>query len=171
MLNKKLYNRVAAAEAVHSMKKNTWKTPKYVYDYLDKEFVFDFDPCPSNPKFDGLKISWAAMNYVNPPYGTELPKWITKGIAEQKKNHYSVFLIPSRTDTKWFYKMFENATEIRFIVSRIKFVGAENSAPFPSMIVYFGPKRKFATPKISMIFISKPISQDQKDQRHARSAK
>ena len=127
--------------------------------------------CPSNPKFDGLKISWAAMNYVNPPYGTELPKWITKGIAEQKKNHYSVFLIPSRTDTKWFYKMFENATEIRFIVSRIKFVGAENSAPFPSMIVYFGPKRKFATPKISMIFISKPISQELQDQRHARSAK
>ena len=153
MHNKKLFNK-----AVHSSNKHTWKTPKYVYDYLDKEFVFDFDPCPSNPKFDGLKISWAAMNYVNPPYGNELPKWITKGIAEQKKNHYSVFLIPSRTDTKWFYKMFENATEIRFIVSRLKFVGAENSAPFPSMIVYFGPKIEFATPKISMIFISKPIT-------------
>ena len=49
--------------------------------------------------------------------------------------------------------MFENATEIRFIVSRIKFVGAENSAPFPSMIVFFGPKQKFTTPKISMVMI------------------
>ena len=86
----------------------------------------------------------------------EIKKWITKAIAEQKKAHYSVFLIPSRTDTKWFYKIFQHAAEIRFIVGRIKFVGAENSAPFPSMIVYFGPKRGITTPKISMIMIPKP---------------
>ena len=135
-----------------------WKTPKYVYDYLDREFLFDFDPCPSNPNFDGLKIkNWASMNFVNPPYGKEIIKWIKKGIEEQKKKHYSVFLIPSRTDTKWFYEMFRNASEIRFIVSRIKFVGAKNSAPFPSMIVVFGPKERFnnifSTPKISMVVI------------------
>lgn len=151
MLSKKLFNK-----AVHSSNNHTWQTPKYLYDYLDKEFIFDFDPCPSNPNFDGLKISWASMNYVNPPYGSEIKKWITKAIAEQKKAHYSVFLIPSRTDTKWFYKMFQHAAEIRFIVGRIKFVGAENSAPFPSMIVYFGPKRGITTPKISMIMIPKP---------------
>ena len=136
-----------------------WKTPRYVYDFLDKEFQFEFDPCPSNPNFDGLKSkNWASMNFVNPPYGrTELPEWIKKGIEEQKKKHYSVFLIPSRTDTQWFYEMFRNATEIRFIVSRIKFVGAKNSAPFPSMIVVFGPKERFnnifSTPKISMVEI------------------
>ena len=136
-----------------------WKTPKYVYDYLDREFFFIFDPCPSNPQWNGLKMkNWSAMNFVNPPYGRkELPKWIKKGIEEQKKKHYSVFLIPSRTDTKWFYKMFENASEIRFVVSRIKFVGAKNSAPFPSMIVVFGPKERFnnifSTPKISMVVI------------------
>ena len=148
MHNKKLYNK-----AVHSSNNHTWKTPKHVYDYLDEEFRFVLDPCPSNPKFDGLEINWSDMNFVNPPYGSELPKWIEKGIAEQKKKHYSVFLIPSRTDTKWFYKMYENATEIRFIVSRIKFVGAKNSAPFPSMIVFFGPKQKFTSPKISMVII------------------
>ena len=148
MHNKKLYNK-----AVHSSNNHTWKTPKHVYDYLDEEFRFVLDPCPSNPKFDGLEINWSDMNFVNPPYGSELPKWITKGIEEQKKKHYSVFLIPSRTDVKWFYKMFYHATEIRFIVSRIKFVGAENSAPFPSMIVFFGPKQKFTTPKISMVII------------------
>ncbi len=135
-----------------------WKTPRYLYDYLDREFLFDFDPCPSNPNFDGLKIkNWASMNFVNPPYGKEIIKWIKKGIEEQKKKHYSVFLIPSRTDTKWFYEMFRNASEIRFIVSRIKFVGAKNSAPFPSMIVVFGPKERFnnifSTPKISMVEI------------------
>ena len=132
-----------------------WRTPKYVYNFLDEEFRFIFDPCPSNPQWNGLKMkNWSVMNFVNPPYGRfELPKWIKKGIEEQKKKHYSVFLIPSRTDTKWFYEMFRNATEIRFIVSRIKFVGAKNAAPFPSMIVVFGPKQKFTTPKISMVVI------------------
>ena len=148
MLSKKLFNK-----AVHSSNNHTWKTPKYVYDYLDEEFEFTFDPCPTNPKWDGLDIDWSDMNFVNPPYGTELPNWIEKGIEEQKKKHYSVFLIPSRTDTKWFYKMFENASEIRFIIGRIKFVGAVNSAPFPSMIIFFGPKQKFSTPKISMVRI------------------
>ncbi len=147
-----------------------WKTPRYVYDFLDKEFQFEFDPCPSNPNFDGLKSkNWASMNFVNPPYGrTELPEWIKKGIEEQKKKHYSVFLIPSRTDVKWFYKMFYHATEIRFVVRRINFLdengkkrldknGKEMSAPFPSMIVVFGPKERFnnifSTPKISMVII------------------
>ncbi len=39
-----------------------WQTPKAVYDELDKEFHFDFDPCPHNPTFDGLAIEWGKSN-------------------------------------------------------------------------------------------------------------
>ena len=145
MVSKKLFNK-----AVHSSNNHTWKTPKGVYDYLDKEFKFVFDPCPSKPSFDGLNCEWSDMNFVNPPYGTELPKWINKAIIEQQKKHYSVLLIPSRTDTKWFSEIYNYATEIRFIVGRIKFVGAVNSAPFPSMIVIFGAALPL---KFSMISI------------------
>jgi hypothetical protein len=35
-----------------------WKTPKAVYQTLDAEFNFDFDPCPINPNFDGLDVDW-----------------------------------------------------------------------------------------------------------------
>lgn len=35
-----------------------WKTPKAVYQTLDAEFGFDHDPCPTNPKVDGLKSEW-----------------------------------------------------------------------------------------------------------------
>ena len=151
------------SRAVFSSENINWRTPKYVYDYLDEEFRFIFDPCPPKPKFDGLQIEWSEMNFVNPPYSrSTIGKWIKKGIDEQKKKHYSVFLIPSRTDVKWFYKMFYHATEIRFIVRRINFLdengkirldknGNEMSAPFPSVIVFFGPKQKFTTPKISMM--------------------
>ena len=43
-----------------------WKTPKAVYQVLDAEFQFDFDPCPVNPKKDGLSIPWGESNYCNP---------------------------------------------------------------------------------------------------------
>ena len=29
---------------------NNWKTPKELYSLLDKEFNFNFDPCPLNSK-------------------------------------------------------------------------------------------------------------------------
>ena len=33
---------------------DNWATPKEVYKQLNKEFHFDFDPCPLNYKIDGL---------------------------------------------------------------------------------------------------------------------
>ena len=48
-------------------------------------------------------------------------------------------LLPARTDTRWFHRhIYENPrAEIRFVKGRLKFGGAANSAPFPSMIVIF----------------------------------
>jgi hypothetical protein len=114
-----------------------WKTPKSVYQILDAEFHFDFDPCPTDPDFDGLDIEWGNRNFVNPPYGRELPKWIQKGYDEWQKGRMIVFLIPSRTDTKWWHDYCMKATEIRFIKGRLKFDEHKNSAPFPSAIVIF----------------------------------
>lgn len=116
-----------------------WKTPKWLYKVLDKEFKFNFDPCPPCPKFDGLKISWKKRNFVNPPYGRELPKWIKKGYEEYLKGKLVVLLIPSRTDTKYWHSYIMKATEIRFIKGRLKFDEYSNSAPFPSCIVIFKP--------------------------------
>lgn len=114
-----------------------WRTPKAVYQVLDSEFQFDFDPCPVDPKFDGLNIEWGKKNFVNPPYGNKIPKWIKKGYEEHKKGKTVVFLIPSRTDTRWWHEYVMKADEIRFIKGRLKFNDQENSAPFPSAIVVF----------------------------------
>ena len=48
-------------------------------------------------------------------------------------------LIPARTDTKWFheYIWMQDNVSVAFLPGRIKFEGAKNSAPFPSMIVTF----------------------------------
>ena len=114
-----------------------WKTPRAVYQVLDAEFGFDFDPCPANPTLDGLVVDWGDVNFCNPPYGREIPKWIKRGYEEHQKGKTVVFLIPSRTDTRWWHDYCMKADEIRYIKGRLKFDGSKNSAPFPIAIVIF----------------------------------
>lgn len=124
--------------SVHfSSQRLDWKTPKAVYQILDAEFSFDHDPCPPNFTVDGLTSEWGKSNYVNPPYGKELPKFIGKGYSEWQKGKTVVFLIPSRTDTRYWHNYCMKATEIRFIKGRLKFDEFANLAPFPSAIVIF----------------------------------
>jgi site-specific DNA-methyltransferase (adenine-specific) len=88
---------------------------------------------------DGLAtlfLPWAGRRvFVNPPYGPGIRKWLERaGEAD-----LAVFLLPARVDTRWFHDLvLPHAREIRFIRGRLKFVGAEHPAPFPSMIVVFG---------------------------------
>lgn len=117
--------------------KSNWRTPKEIYNQLNNEFKFDFDPCPFIPKFDGLSISWKKRNFVNPPYGRKIGLWIKKGYEEYQKGKLVVFLIPSRTDTKWWHDYIMKANEIRFIKGRLRFSDHKNSAPFPSCIAIF----------------------------------
>jgi site-specific DNA-methyltransferase (adenine-specific) len=117
-----------------------WKTPEVFYQKLNEEFNFNFDPCPSNPDFDGLEIEWGSCNFVNPPYGNAIAKWLEKAMREQEKGNTSVFLIPSRTDTKWWHTYVMQADEIRFIKGRLRFQGAIYNAPFPSVVVVFKGK-------------------------------
>jgi hypothetical protein len=131
-----------AQRYVHFMsEKMDWRTPKAFYEKLDSEFGFDFDPCPSDPKFDGLSAEWGNVNFVNPPYGRELPKWVRKGYEQWKLGKTVVFLIPSRTDTAYWHDYIMQADEIRFIRGRLRFEGAKHSAPFPSVVVVFRDKK------------------------------
>lgn len=115
-----------------------WATPAGVYEDLNREFCFDFDPCPLNGDVDGLATlltPWAGRRvFVNPPYGPGLRKWLERASEAE----LAVFLIPARVDTRWFHDMvLPRASEIRFIRGRLKFGGAKTGAPFPSMIVVF----------------------------------
>lgn len=115
-----------------------WATPKCVYDDLDREFSFTFDPCPLMSVEDGAKIRWHGRVFCNPPY-SRIDEFLRRGLFHLAKGDADilVFLIPSRTDTAWFHDYCLKAAEVRFIRGRLKFGDAKNSAPFPSMIVVF----------------------------------
>lgn len=112
-----------------------WATPQHIYQQLHQEFDFTFDPCPFQvPTLDCLR-SWEGERvYCNPPYGPEIPKYLVKA----READCAVYLLPARTDTKWFHLYCLEADEIRFIKGRLHFNNAKHAAPFPSMLVVYG---------------------------------
>ena len=138
-----------------SSEKDDWETPQDLFDALNSEFGFSVDVCASNKNakvtrfwnrdMDSLGIpwvQWAEANdlppvfWMNPPYGREIGKWIQKAYEESQGGGTVVCLVPSRTDTRWWHD-YCMLGEVRFIRGRLKFGGANNSAPFPSAIVIF----------------------------------
>ena len=129
-----------------------WETPDGLFQKLYQEFpmVLDVAARADNTKLplwretDGLEYNWGDTGsccWMNPPYGRNVGKWVKKAWEESLKGVQTVCLLPSRTDTKWFHEyIYQNiSVEIRFLKGRVKFKGAENGAPFPSMIVIFNP--------------------------------
>ena len=131
---------------------NNWETPQCLYDELNKEFKFDFDPCPLNANFDGLKCTWGKSNFVNPPYERKLKSaFVHKAIAESEKGNICVLLLPVSTSSILFHEVIKkHAYEIRFLKGRIKFKGinkdgdhikitrpGHNSGMHDSMLVIF----------------------------------
>lgn len=114
-----------------------WATPKALYRDLDAEFHFTLDPCPLRASEGGLLCSWAGERvYCNPPYGRGVSKWL----AKMREPDIAVYLLPARTDTKWWHEYAMQADEIRFLRGRLKFGDATNSAPFPSVILVYGAR-------------------------------
>lgn len=133
-----------------SSKSNEWATPPELFSELDAEFGFSLDPCATDdnhkcPKYytqkdDGLRQNWGGERvFCNPPYGRAIGEWVRKCSEEAKKpGTLVVLLIPARTDTAYFHDyIYRKAREVRFLRGRLRFGGATNSAPFPSMIVIF----------------------------------
>jgi hypothetical protein len=104
--------------------KHYWLTPPDLYESLNAEFGFDFDPCPFPlPEgFDGLTCEWGSLNYVNPPFGSILHQgkkkgptaWVRKAIEEWKKGKTVVLVYPI---DKWVLmlvrEIFGDAAKIR----------------------------------------------------------
>lgn len=124
-----------------------WSTPQDVFDKLNSEFHFTLDVCATteNAKCqqfytkenNGLLQPWKGTVWMNPPYGREIGKWVAAAYKASTQGTTVVCLLPSRTDTQWFHNYVLPYAEIRFIKGRLKFGGATNSAPFPSLISIF----------------------------------
>jgi len=137
--------------AVHfSSNTAEWATPQWLFAALDAEFGFTLDPCSNHQNFkcakhytkadDGLARNWADERvFMNPPYGSEIGRWMRKAYESTKEGATVVCLVPARTDTQWWHD-YAMKGEIRLLKGRLKFGHAKHPAPFPSAIVVLRPR-------------------------------
>ena len=90
--------------------------------WIKKMFQDFYDPCPIDPKEDGLKTDWKDKTFVNPPYSEPL-KWVKKAIEENRKDKYIVLLLRMDCSVEYFRLLMEARARIIFVNCRVKFKG------------------------------------------------
>ena len=114
--------------------KHYWLTPTDLYEKLDQEFCFTFDPCPY-PKpedWDGLTGEWGASNYVNPPFGSIMhdgkkkgpTAWARKALEEQAKGKDVVLVYPV---DKWILMLLSAGAQVRNL-GDVKWLATEDGS-------------------------------------------
>jgi phage N-6-adenine-methyltransferase len=123
-----------------------WSTPRDLFNLLYNEFDFTLDVCATAdsakcPRFftaeqDGLAQDWTGTCWMNPPYGSEIGRWVKKAWESSQAGATVVCLVPARVDTGWWWD-YCRFGEVRFLRGRLRFGGGETGAPFPSALVIF----------------------------------
>ncbi len=162
--------------------KDCYRTPKYVFNWLNSRFKFDIDGCATEENNlsyhyigkDGIVEDFLTFEpldliarlefshftiFVNPPYSNPLP--FVKRAAELKKwGFLVVMLLPADKSTKWYQVIQESATEVIDIVGgRISFLhpltGEEVKGNNKgSMIAVFDPTMQdFVIRQVSLDFV------------------
>jgi site-specific DNA-methyltransferase (adenine-specific) len=143
---------MAISQALYSSRTDEWPTPQSFFDALDAEFHFTLDACATrrNAKCaryftaaqDGLRQDWGTHRvFCNPPYGREMPVWACKCFAASRAGALVVLLAHARTDTRWFHGWVYGKAELRFVKGRLRFGDGAQSAPFPSLVAVYRPRR------------------------------
>ncbi|MFC0944534.1 phage N-6-adenine-methyltransferase [Pasteurella multocida] len=127
--------------------KDHYRTPKYVFNWLDRRFYFLIDGCASEHNalcstYIGDGINAAAPDFltfepleqvietaeatlrifVNPPYSNPLP-FVQRAAELRNAGYLVVMLLPADKSTKWYQVIQDNATEVIDIVcGRINFL-------------------------------------------------
>jgi hypothetical protein len=138
-------------------------TPAEVLELVTAVFgTIDLDPCsnagtpnvPARQHYhagdNGLIQPWRGKVYVNPPYGRDIGQWTRKIREEWRRGEVTdlIALLPARTDTEWFNDLTRDTGDVVvcFWRGRLTFVGGHTDpAPFPSLVIYFGPQHDVFT--------------------------
>jgi phage N-6-adenine-methyltransferase len=143
------------AKGLRAMSKRTmredWCTPPALFAKYDAEFHFTVDGAATAAnalckKFcDGrlYEPDWANETvWLNPPYGYKnLARWMERSYTQSQRGATVVCLVPAHTGQPWWHDwVIGKASEIRWIKGKVKFVGADSCAPFPSCIVIYRPQ-------------------------------
>jgi hypothetical protein len=89
---------------------------------------------------DGLTRPWHGRVWLNPPFGRPIASWTQKLRTEYVAGRVTqaIALVPARVDTRWYRELDDVVALTCHLNGRLKFIGATNSAPFPTALFYLG---------------------------------
>lgn len=161
--------------------RDTWQTPKYFFNWLNKRFDFDIDGCadesnalclnwvgkgsPLGSDFLETKTPYPYRNlrfYVNPPYSDVTP--FLKAAKELKdKGHLVVMLLNNDKSTQWYQQCIHGVANEVFDITggRIAFIHPVTKQEIKGnskgqMVVVFDPTMDdFVQRSVSLDFVKK----------------
>jgi len=110
-----------------------WYTPPRIFDAIGLPFDVDVaSPGASvvpwipamrhiTAKENGLCSPWHGRVWLNPPYGSDTPRWVAR-FAEHDRDDGGLMLVFARTDTAWFHDHADAFDAVLFIRGRISFI-------------------------------------------------
>lgn len=133
-----------------AVSKTDWETPPGLFNLLDREFRFTLDAAANDANHkcerylteaeDALSADiFDQVVFCNPPYGRGIVEWIRAFPRWADEGCTVVALLPANTDTDWFARIWETATELRLLHQRAQFVGGGNSNTGGSMVAVYRP--------------------------------
>jgi len=118
--------------------RDLWRTPKPLFDTLNKEFCFNVDVAADennnlcNQYFteddNALLATWGKSNWCNPPYSKVKP-WVRWARVQHEAGKTIVMLVNAETSSTWFKEAFDSCNEVRFISGRIAFINNSTGKP------------------------------------------
>jgi hypothetical protein len=130
----------------------TYCTPAEVLACGDKLGRLILDPCwhPTSlvrarltftKEQNGLR-DWptSGLIFVNPPFGAELPMWISHVIAQARRGCEIYTLVPAATETRTYRSQLMACSAAVHTSRRLTFVGEATPAMFGTALFYFGPR-------------------------------
>jgi len=124
-------------ESTHNESKE-WYTPKHIFDALGIQF--DLDVCSPGKDIipwiparhhltifeNGLTYPWHGNVWMNPPYGSDTPRWMEK----LNRHGNGIALVFARCDTLWFHDFVPQADAICFLKGRVQFVKQDKASDY-----------------------------------------
>lgn len=114
--------------------RDEWRTPRWLFLWLDQRFGFDIDLAASDENAlvdnyltidtDALQRPWHGLwqrGYCNCPY-SNIDPWVDKAIQEMDAGFLTVMVMPSFNGEERFCRVFDFASEVIDIIGRVAFL-------------------------------------------------
>lgn len=119
-------------------RRQTWRTPRAIFDALNERFAFDLDGAADDGElvadFSDWRLSWAGRRvFCNPPWNA-----IAAFVELAATADLAVLLVPARVNARWFHRALALGAKVEYFLGKPRFQGAKWNSPVDCLLLVFG---------------------------------